>query len=549
MAATYKRQTNEEQDRANALIGEFETLKNNKSTLNSHCREIAERILPDDKYLFDDFNSDQSPYNMGDKRNQEIYDSTGVIALQKFAAIVDSLLTPRSSFYHQLRTNNKTLEKNKAVNDYFQEVNEILFEERYAPTANFPAQNFKGNLSIGAYGTSTLFIDDLYGARGIRYRDIHLSQVYLRQNHQGMVDGLCLYFPLTARQAMKQFKAENLPECIVKAAETTPEKTFYFLHWVVSKDEYDPQLAGYKGMPYASYYISMAERCLITEGGYNTFPYCVKRYRLSSNDPFGRSIGMDCLPSIKTSNEQKKTLLKAGHLATDPIILAHDDSVVDLYDGVPGSMIPGGVNKDGRPLVHTLPFGRVDIGKEALEMEQRLINESFLITLFQILVETPEMSATEVLERAREKGILLAPTIGALQADMGSMIDREIDILSRQGRLPPMPQILREAQGEYKIVYDSPLNRTQKSEWAAGAMRTVEQLIMVAQATGNPEPLDYINWNVAAPQIADINGTPSTWINDPEKIRMIRAARAEQVQQQRQMEAAPAMAGMMKAVK
>lgn len=540
------KQTKEEEAIAQELLRDYKNLEGRKSNLNSHCKEIAERLLPDDRYLFVVPNSNQA---QGDKRNSEIWDSTGVLALERFAAIVDSLLTPRNGFWHNLKTNNRILERNKLVQDYFQNVNEVLFEERYAPSANFTAQNQGVYTSLGAYGTGTMFIDDLFGSPGLRYKYIHLSELYCQQNHQGIVDRVCRRFTLTCREAIKQF-GDKLPQQIAVQEQVDPEKQYDFLHWVVPRADRDPFRKDFKGMAYAAYYISIEGTKLLDEKGYNTFPYAVSRYRQAVNEAYGRSIAMNVLPSIKTLNEQKKTMLKQGHLATDPIVLAHDDGIVDLYDGTPGSMVPGGVSKDGRLLVQAMPVGNVNIGKEFMDDERALINDSFLVTLFQILVETPEMTATEVLERTREKGILLAPTIGRQQSEyLGPMIEREIDILSRQGRLPPQPQILREAKGEFKIVYDSPLTRTQKAEWAAGAMRTVEQLLNVANVMQDPSLLDYINWDVAAPQLADINGTPSTWINAPEIIQKKRQARAQQMQQQQQIEAMPAMAGMIKASK
>ncbi len=542
----YEKNTSDQSDTVQELVRDFQNLRGARGTLDSHCTEIAKRILPDDSHLFFEYNATNF---QGDKRNQELYDSTGLVALNRFAAIMDSLLTPRNSFWHRLSANDKTLKKNKAVQDYFEEVNEILFEQRYTPTANFTSQNQRQYTSIGAYGTGAMFIDDLYGTYGLRYKNVHLSELYLQQNHQEMVDRVCRYFALTAREAIKLF-GNALPEGIIAQEKINPDKFYYFLHWVVPREDRDPFRKDFKGMPFASYYISLEGKKLLAEGGYSCFPYAVSRYRQATREAYGRSIAMDILPSIKTLNEQKKTMLKQGHLAVDPIILANDDGVIDFYNGQPGSVIPGGVNKDGRPLVQALPTGRVDIGKDFMAEEKSLINDSFLVTLFQILVETPEMTATEVLERTREKGILLAPTIGRQQSEyLGPMIEREIDILSRQGLLPPQPRMLQEAEGEYKIVYDSPLTRTQKAEWAAGAMRTVEQLIQVATATGNAGLLDYINFDVAAPQIAEINGTPSTWLNSQEDVMAKRQARAQQAQQQQQIDALPGIAGMAKVLK
>jgi hypothetical protein len=50
------------------------------------------------------------------------------------------------------------------------------------------------------------------------------------------------------------------------------------------------------------------------------------------------------------------------------------------------------------------------------------------------------MTATEVLERTREKGALLAPTTGRQQSKaLGPMIEGELEILARAGALPELP--------------------------------------------------------------------------------------------------------------
>ncbi len=538
--------TGKNDDLVQELIRDFEHLRGARGNWETHWTEIAQRILPMDRNKFVQHGGLQT---QGEKRNQELFDSTALLALGKFSAILDSLLTPRNSFWHELSPSDETLKRNKSVQDYFHNVNKILFDHRYSPAGNFAAQNQSQYKSLGAYGTGAMLIDDVAGFDGIRYRNVHLSELYLQENHQGMVDRVCRHFMMTARQAVQKF-GDELPEGIVTSEKVSPEKQFFFIHWVIPRDDRDPFRKDFMGMPFASYYISIEGRKLVGQGGYAAFPYAISRYEQSSNEAFGRSIAMDVLPSIKTLNEQKKTMLKQGHLATDPVILAADDGVVDMYDALPGTVIPGGVTADGRSLIQAMPVGKLAVGIELMNEEKSLINDSFLVSLFQVLVETPTMTATEVLERTREKGILLAPTVGRQQSEyLGPLIDRELDILARQGLLPEQPRILEEAAGEYKVEYTSPLSRAQQAEWASGAMRTVQELMSVAQATGDPSKLDYINWDVAAPAIADIHGTPSPWINSPEQIAEIRKARAQQQQQEQAIQAAPAIAGLAKAVK
>jgi hypothetical protein len=214
----------------------------------------------------------------------------------------------------------------------------------------------------------------------------------------------------------------------------------------------------------------------------------------------------------------------------------------------PGALNKGGMSSDGHPLVGVLPSGNIQISKEMMQEERSLINDVFLVTLFQILTETPQMTATEVIERVNEKGILLAPTVGRQQSEyLGPLIEREIDILSFQGELPQMPGELREAKGSYQVVYTSPLSRAMRAQEAAGFMRTVESVKEIVAITQDPSLLDSFEFDTAIPAIAEIQAVPESWMASPDSIKKKRDARAKAQQQQQQIQALPAQAAMLKA--
>jgi hypothetical protein len=159
------------------------------------------------------------------------------------------------------------------------------------------------------------------------------------------------------------------------------------------------------------------------------------------------------------------------------------------------------------------------------------------------------MTATEVLERTREKGILLSPTMGRQQSEaLGPMIEREIDLAMQQGLLAPMPPALIEAQGEFEIMYDSPLSRAQRAEEAAGWMRTLEAAVAYANTTQDLSVLDHFNTDVIYPALAEINAMPPSWLTSPEQVEQTRADRQQATDTQQMIEAAPAAAGVMKAL-
>lgn len=539
-------------DIAASIIKRHANAAQNRGTFEAHWEECAKRVLPQYSGSFHDRDGLTT---QGEKKTDEMFDATAALALTRFAAAMESMLTPRNSKWHRIVSIDKTLKKNRAVQMWMDDVTNLLFKYRYAPQANYASQQHESYMALGAFGTGGLFVDALdpaYG-KGIRYQHPHLGEVYFLDNHQGIIDTSLRKFELTARQAMQRWP-EGLPEDIVNAAkdDNKGDAKFWFIHCVKPRSEaegYDPQRIDVNGMKFASYYVSVTGKKTVQKGGYHSFPYAISRYVVAPGELYGRSPAMLALPAIKVLNEEKKTVLKQGHRVVDPVLLAHDDGVLDAFSLKPGAVNYGGVNAEGRPLVHTLPTGNIAVAQEMMDAEKAVINDAFLVTLFQILVETPRMTATEVLERAREKGALLSPTMGRQQSEaLGPMIDRELDVLGSQGLLPPMPQMLKEAKGEYEIAYDSPLSRSQKAEEAAGLTRLIDWTREYVAVTADPTPLDWIDWDTIMPELADIQAVPARWVRDPAVVAQRRAERAEAAQAQQMIDAAPAAASVMKSM-
>lgn len=531
--------------RAESLCKRFDQLVGERVNWEGHWQEVAERVLPSYSTSFE---ASPGLQTKGEKRTEHMFDSTANIALHRFAAAMESMLTPRNSKWHRLVPSDPYLLKDRDTRLWFDEVTSLLFKYRYSPRANFAGQAHENYLSLGAFGTGCLFIDPLRERDGgLRYKAIHLGEIYFLENHQGIIDTAFRKFSMTVRQAVQRW-GDKVPESIASSLEKHPEREFEFLHVVMPNEKMDPERKDYRGMPVISYYIAMQGRKTMEEGGYTSFPYAISRYTTAPGETYGRSPAMNVLPAIKVLNEEKKTILKQGHMIVDPVLLAHDDGVLDSFSLKPGSINYGSMTADGRRLVDVLPTGNIVVGKDLMDDERAVINDAFLVSLFQILVDSPQMTATEVLERAREKGALLSPTMGRQQSEfLGPLIERELDVLSRLGKLPPMPPLLMEAEGAYEIEYDSPLSRAQKAEEGAGLMRTIQMTLDVVNVTQNPEPLDYFNWNIIVPEIADIQAVPQRWLRSQEEVDSIREGRAQQAQTQTMIDAAPAVAGLVKA--
>ena len=525
--------------RVDDVIRDYEQMVGDRGVWEEHWREIAERVLPRQNWFQA---SDKTP---GEKRTEKIFDATAGLALERFAAAMESMLTPRTMRWHKLSTSDTKLQDNLQVQAYLDEVTNILFQIRYSPKANFASQVHENYMSLGAFGTGAIYIDDIPGI-GIRYKSINLSEIYIAENYAGVVDKIVRKFPMTARQAVQMWGYERVSEKIRTALEKNPEREFEFLHCVKPNQDIKPGRKDYRGMKWISYYVCYESRMIMSEGGYETFPYAVSRYVTAPKEIYGRSPAMTVLPDIKMINEMSKTVLRAAHKIVDPPLLLQEDGVLQAFNTRPGALNFGGVDEQGRQVVQPLQTGaRVDIGMDMMEQRRRVINDAFLITLFQILVEAPTMTATEAMLRAQEKGALLAPTMGRQQSEMlGPMIERELDILARAGVLPPMPEPLREAGGDVEIEYVSPLNRAQRAEEGVAILRTLEAIGPLAQI--DPRVMMIFKPEEIARELSEINGVPAKILRSKEEMDEMVAQEQQAAQAQQLLAAAPVAANSAK---
>lgn len=381
-----------DQDAVDDLIRIYENLKGSRGVWEQHWEEIAERVLPRQV----GFIGDRTP---GEKRTQKIFDSKPMVALERFAAINDSMLTPRQTKWHNLRTTNEDLNRDFEVQNWFYQVNQILYDSRYTPSANFAGQNFERWISNGAFGTGLLFtdFDEGRGAtqRGLRYRCTNLRDCFILDNHQGVIDTVFRRLRYTARQAAQKWGEDKLPESVKKDLDVPSKQhtEHEFVHCVRPRTDYSPGRMDSRGRPWQSVYVHVKDKTIMEEGGYTSFPYSISRYVTAPDEVYGRSPAMAALADIKMLNEMSRTDIRAVHKLVDPPLLLHDDGVLGngamTVNMKPGGLNYGGVNKDGRQLIQPFSTGaRVDINEAKMDQRRASIDEAFFVTLFQILVDS-----------------------------------------------------------------------------------------------------------------------------------------------------------------
>lgn len=516
-------------ERVEEILRDQSAMDEVKNNWNWHWSQIAQQVLPRSDYF------NRKDQTEGQKRTEHMFDSTAASACERAAAAMESEIIPRTQRWHGLSISDPSMAEDPKWDRWLEAVVDRMFRARYAPMANFASQGSESCMSLMAFGTQALFIDEVMG-RHMRYKSIHLSEICVAENHVGMIDKVHRKFDLTVRQAVQKFGIENLPDRFATLQDKEPERKFEFIHAVKPNVDGDKDA---KGMAYCSYYVCCEGKKIVLAGGYRTMPYAISRNVTGPKEIYGRSPAMTALADIRMLNEMEKTTIRAAHRVVDPPLLLSEDGALQAFATRPGSLNFGCIDGNGRPAVIPLQTGaNLPLAFEMSEQKRKSINDIFYLTLFQILVQNPQMTATEAMMRAQEKGALLAPMMGRQQSEwLGPMITRELDVLSQAGQIPPPPAPLHEV--DLDIEYTSPLVRAQRSGEGVAIMNTLNAVLPFAQI--DQKVLKRFNFAEIPVALAEINGMPSKLLFTDDEMAANDAATATAEQAQAAVAAAPAL--------
>ena len=526
-------------DLAQEIIREHGRLSGERAAYDATWQQIAERCAPD----LAAFNTVVAP---GQASTAKQFDSTAALAANSFAAAVMGMIVPREKLWHGLRSGVLELDKRPRVQAYFEAVRNELFYARYSPRSNFANQFHASIMSMGLFGPGCLWLNEVVGRGQLVYRNVHCAEIWIEEDEHGRATTVYRKAKLRADQWEARFPGSQakLKSVADAVRDGQGHRELEFIQVIRPRRDRDPEAWDQRGMAIESIVVSPVDRVIAFTGGYHSMPLLVSRFTALSTAKYGRSPAMQVLPDIKMTNEMQKTLLRAAHRAVSPPLLVHDDGILTKISLKPDAVNIGGVSPDGRQMVQPLMMGgQIGSGMEMVEAARKVVERAFLVPLFSIMTDTPDrMTATEVLERSQEKGMLLNPAAGMIEAELlGPMIEREIDLLARAGRLPPMPPELQEAEGEYRITYDNPLQRAARAERSIGFLRTMEALTPLMTA-GGPEAVQKImgmfDIETAVRGLAEDNGVPVSWMRDPEELAAAQAQEAQAAQAMQLVEGA-----------
>ncbi len=511
--------------------------------------DIARYVNPRRELLRDSQRFD----NKGEARGKGSYSGVPSSALSIWVDGMQGHLVSQSLRWFKNITSSPQLNRVDEVKKYVQEYDEAMYGEYNR--SNYYAILGEWFRDAGSIGTATLFTEEDIGRGVAVHTPIHPREIFISEDKYGNVDVVFRKFFLTAKQAVDKFDETKLSKDVVDNAREHPEKKHEFIHAVYPNTDRMFGSILSKDKRIKSVYIQSESKKpesdgILKESGFDINPYAVWRLRKNSDEIYGYSPAADAMVSIKKIHQMSKTLLAAAHRAVSPSL--------NVPEHMRGNtrMTPDGHNyyERGGDIIKQIHTGvNYPIAIDREEKEQRVIEDAYRVEFFLILARAErEMTATEIMERAAEKSVLLGPQQDRLYSEGLVPANENVhEIADKAGRLPEPPQILIDAAEEAEKRGLPPIRLSLQliGPLAQARKRSTEMqpikngLNEIAQAsTIFPKVLDKIDPDKLAERILDSTDFPQDIMRTDDELKKLREQQEAELAQQQALQTAQGIA-------
>jgi len=316
--------------------------------------------------------------------------------------------------------------------------------------------------------------------------------------------------------------------------ETDPFGKAKIIHACFPRAEREPGKVDSLNKSWASLYIDSQfnENKFIDEGGYDTFPYLVWRWRKNSDEIYGRSPATDTIQDILRLNQVSKTNLEIAQLGGMPPL-----NVPAAMKGME-RIVPRGYNYYTKPDEMIFPINLAQnypLTKDQEEEIKDQIRNSFRTKMFLLMdqLEGGPYTATEIRERQGEKATVQGPMIGRLNSEcLIPLIKRTFHICDRNGLIPFPPPDLQQG-GRIHIEFQGPLALQTKKYHQTQGIDTGMAFI-AGMKDMFPESLDNVDADELIRIGMDSKSVPQKVIRERPQVTEVRRIRLEEMARKEQ---------------
>lgn len=510
------------------LLSRWGQLRNERESWMAHWKEISDYLLPrSGRFFVDD-------RNRGDKRHNNIYDSTGTRALRVLAAGMMAGMTSPARPWFRLTTSDPQLDESAAVKAWLADVTRLM-QMVFAKSNTYRALHSMYE-ELGAFGTaSTIVLADFNSV--IHHYTLTTGEFAMAADHRGQVNTLYREFQMTVAQMVREFGRDNCSPTVQTLFDRGAlEQWVTIMHAIEPRVDRDMTKRDDRNMAWKSVYFEHGgnEDQILRDSGFKEFPALCPRWATTGGDIYGNSPAMEALGDIKQLQHEQLRKAQGIDYKTKPPLQAPTSLKSRDVDTLPGgiSFVDSAAPNGGIRSAFEVNIDLSHLLADIQDVRER-IKGSFYADLFLMLANgtNPQMTATEVAERHEEKLLMLGPVLERMHNEiLDPLIEMTFSRMVEANIVPPPPD---ELQGmELNVEFVSMLAQAQRAIATNSVDRFVGNLGAVAGI--KPEVLDKFDADRWADAYADMLGIDPELIVPGEQVALIRKQRAEAAQAQQQ---------------
>ena len=519
--------------KAESILQALAALKSQRSVLDSLWEDCAFFCMPAYQYI-----KERVQEETGDRRVPS--DSHGIYCTNTLSSHLFSNTVSMGQKWFGLRAEDEAQNKQDEIARWHSAAADIGIKE--ISESNFSLQIFESIMQLVTFGTAVVYSefhtsDGPLDPDGPVYTTYKITDCWIAEGPDKQVDTLYREFQFTAKQAYQKWGDKCSAETVNKAKhEATANEKVLIVHAVYPRPpgERKRKKITSDNMAWASVFVEQDASHVISEGGYEMFPFAVPRFKKVDGQVYGRSPAMDAMADLRMLNTSKKDFIDALEQETLPPIFLPAGMSVDDVDLRPAAVNSKDSAQPGEKIEHVLPNVNLVPVLDFIRDLKQAVSDMFYLDLFLALEHQNNMTAMEVIERVNEKIHGVAPVVSRLQSELYSpLIRRTIALLGDNGKLPPSPLDMGDevfATVEYTTRLDAKLADVETNQ----LLRSVEQAAMIyAKIMELPQLKAMLKADDAVRQVFHNNRVDVDLLNsqkDVEEQRRVDAEAAEAAQ-------------------
>ena len=243
----------------------YRDLANARTNWENHWQQLADYMLPRKADIV-------KKRTQGDKRTELIYDGTAIHAVELLASSLHGMLTSPSTPWFSMRFRDRDLQGNDPANEWLETCIDQMYQAFHR--SNFQQEVHELYFDLVVFGTGAIYVEGTDD--GVRFGTRHIAEISISEDANGLVYTVYRKFKMTARAIEQQFGREALPPAVLKDVENSPYTEHTILHAVYPRTDRPKRTA--KGKRIASVYYHMDSKALLSESGFDDFPFMVPRF-------------------------------------------------------------------------------------------------------------------------------------------------------------------------------------------------------------------------------------------------------------------------------